>query len=158
MAFGAYLKIEDIKGESIRSGHEEEIVIASFSWGVSRASFLNSGGQRESGLPEIQSIHLTKDYDAASPYLAWSCIKAVNLGEVVLTMRKDQGDEHSDYLTFTMTNSIFERFQVSGGGVGNPIDSVSMSFDTVKIKYIQDANDLTAGGEHEVEYDILAAK
>lgn len=157
MAFSGYLKITDIPGESIRSGHEEEIVIASFSWGASRSAFRNSGGQRESGLAEIQSISISKDYDASSPYLAWSCIKAANLGEVVLTLRKDQGDEHSDYLTITTTNTLVENYQVSGGGGGNPMDSLTLSFDTIKIKYLQDANDLTAGGEHEIEYDILAA-
>jgi len=157
MAFSGYLKIEDVPGESIRSGHEEEIVVASVSWGVSRSAFRNSGGQRESGLPEVQSIAISKDYDASSPYLALACIKAKNLGEVVLTLRKDQGDEHSDYLTITITNTLVENYQVSGGGGGNPVDSLSLSFDTIKIKYLQDASDLTAGGEHEVEYDILAA-
>ncbi len=158
MAFSGYLKITDIPGESIRSDHEEEIVIASVSWGVSRSAFRNSGGQRESGLPELQSISISKDYDCSSPYLALACINAKNLGEVVLALRKDQGDAHSDYLTITMTNTLVENYQVAGGGGGNPVDSLTLSFDTIKIKYIQDANDLTAGGEHEVEYDILAAK
>jgi len=157
MAFSGYLNITDIPGESIRSGHEEEIIISSFSWGASRSAFRNSGGQRESGLPEIQSIAISKDYDASSPYLAWSCIKATNLGEVVLTLRKDQGEEHQDYLTITMTNTLIENYQVSGGGGGNPVDSLMLSFDTIKIKYLQDASDLTDGAEHEVEYDILAA-
>lgn len=158
MAFSGYLKIESIPGESKRSDHENEIVVSSFSWGVSRSAFRNSGGQRESGLPEIQSIAITKDYDASSPYLSLSCINATNLEEVVLTLRKDQGDAHSDYLTITLTNTLVENYQVSGGGGGNPMDSLTLSFDSIKILYLQDADDLTAGGEHEIEYDILAAK
>lgn len=158
MAFSGYLKIDDIPGESKRSGHEEEIVISSFSWGAMRSAFRNSGGQRESGLPEVQSVSLTKDFDASSPYLALACIKAKNLGDVVLTLRKDQGDEHSDYLTITLTNVLVESYQTGGGGGGNPVDTVSLSFDSIKVLYIQDADDLTAGGEHEMEYDILAAK
>lgn len=157
MAFSGYLKIEDIPGESKRTDHEDEIVISSVSWGVSRSAFRNSGGQRESGLPELQSIAISKDYDCSSPYLALACINAKNLGEVVLSLRKDQGDAHSDYLTVTMTNTLVENYQVAGGGGGNPVDSLSLSFDTIKIKYLQDADDLTDGGEHEVEYDILAA-
>lgn len=158
MAFSGYLKIDDIPGESKRSGHEEEIVVSSFSWGATRSAFRNSGGQRESGLPEVQSLSISKDFDASSPYLALACIKAKNLGDVVLTLRKDQGDEHSDYLTITLTNVLVESFQTGGGGGGNPVDSVTLSFDTVKMLYIQDADDLTKGGEHEMEYDILAAK
>ncbi|MBU3031501.1 Hcp family type VI secretion system effector [Paracoccus marinaquae] len=158
MAFSGYLQIEDVPGESKRAGHEDEIVISSFSWGAMRAAFRNSGGQRESGLPEVQSVSISKDYDASSPYLALACIKAKNLGDVVLTLRKDQGDEHSDYLTMTLTNTLVENYQVSGGGGGNAVDSLSLSFDSIKVKYVQDADDLTAGGEHEVEYDVLAAK
>lgn len=157
MAFAAYLKITDIPGESKRSGHENEIVVASFSWGATRSAFRNSGGQRESGLPEVQALSISKDFDASSPYLALACIKAKNLGEIVLTLRKDAGDEYSDYLTITLTNALVEAFGTSGGGGGNPMDSVVFSFDSIKMKYIQDADDLTAGGEHEIEYDILAA-
>ena len=157
MAFSGYLKIDDIEGESKRGGHEGEIVVAAFSWGVARSAFRNSGGQRESGLPDVQSVNITKDYDASSPYLTLACIKAKNLGDVILTLRKDQGDEHSDYLTITLTNTLVESYQVGGGGGGNPTDSLTLSFDSIKVKYIQDADDLTAGGEHEVEYDVLAA-
>jgi type VI secretion system secreted protein Hcp len=158
MAFSGYLKIDDIEGESKRADHEGEIIVSSFSWGATRSAFRNSGGQRESGLPEVQSLNLTKDYDASSPYLALACIKAKNLGDVILTLRKDQGDEHSDYLTITMTNTLIESYQTGGGGGGNPVDTLTLSFDSIKVKYIQDADDLTAGGEHEIEYDVLAAK
>jgi type VI secretion system secreted protein Hcp len=157
MAFSGYLKIDDIPGESKRSGHEGEIVVSSFSWSAHRSAFRNSGGQRESGLPEIQALSLTKDYDAASPYLSLACIKAKNLGDVVLTLRKDAGDEHIDFLTITMTNVLIESYSVGGGGGGNPVDTITMSFDSIHQKYIEDAGDLTAGTEHEMEYDILAA-
>jgi len=158
MAFSGYLKIDDIPGESKRSDHEGEIVVSSFGWGVTRSAFRNSGGQRESGLPEVQSMSISKDYDASSPYLALACIKAKNLGDVILTLRKDQGDEHSDYLTVTMTNVMVEAYQTAGGGGGNPVDSISLSFDSVKMLYIEDSDSLTKGGEHEMDYDILAAK
>jgi type VI secretion system secreted protein Hcp len=158
MAFAAYLKIPDIEGESKRAGYENEIVISSFSWGVARSAFRNSGGQRESGLPEVQSISISKDYDASSPYLALACIKAKNLGELVLTLSKDAGDESVAYLTITLTNTIVESYQTGGGGGGNPVDSLSFSFDSIKMKYQQDSDDLSKGGEHEIEYDVLAAK
>jgi type VI secretion system secreted protein Hcp len=157
MAFAAYLKIEDIPGESKRSGHENEIVVSSFSWSTVRSAFRNSGGQRESGLPEVQALQMSKDYDASSPYLALACIKAKNLGEVVLALRKDAGDEYTDYLTITMTNVLVEAYGTSGGSGGNPMDTLTLSFDSIKMVYIQDADDLTEGGEHEIEYDILAA-
>lgn len=158
MAFAAYLKIPDIEGESKRAGYENEIVISSFSWGVARSAFRNSGGQRESGLPEVQSISISKDFDASSPYLALACIKARNLGELVLTLSKDAGDESVAYLTITLTNTIVESYQTGGGGGGNPVDSLSFSFDSIKMKYQQDSDDLSKGGEHEIEYDVLAAK
>lgn len=158
MAFSGYLKIDDIKGESKRSDHEDEIVVSSFSWGVARNAFRNSGGQRESGLAQVQSLSITKDLDAASPYLALACMTAKNLGEVVLALRKDAGDAHSDYLTVTMRNALVESYQTSGSDAGNPVDSLTISFDWISFKYVADADDLTAGDEHEIEYDILAAK
>ena len=73
-------------------------------------------------------------------------------------LRKDAGDDHKDYLTITMTNVLIESYNTSGGGGGNPVDSVVLSFNTVHQKYIQEDTDLLDGGEHEMEYDILAAE
>ena len=129
MAVSGYLKIDDIGGESSRSDHEDEIVISGFSWGATRNAYRNSGGQRESGLPEVHGVSITKDYDKSSPYLALAC----------------------------MTNTLIESYTTGAGGT-NPVDNLALSFDTIKIKYIEDAGDLTAGDEHEIEYDILAAK
>ena len=157
MASNGYLKIDDIKGESQRTDHEEEIIIASFSFGASRSTFRNSGGQREPGLPDLQAVSISKDYDASSPYLALACLNGKNLGEVVLTLRKDQGDAHSDFLTVTMSNTMVESYSTSGAVGANPMDTFSLSFDKIKVKYLQDTDDLTAGNEHEVEYDVLKA-
>lgn len=156
MASNGYLKIPDINGESKRSDHEDEIIIQSFSWGVNRNTFRNTGGQREPGLAQVQSVAISKDFDASSPYLALACLKAKNLGDVVLALRKDQGDAHSDFLIITMTNTIVEDYNTSAGG-DRPMDSFNLSFDSLKMKYLEDTDDLTAGNEHEVEYDILAA-
>ncbi len=99
---------------------------------------------------------ISKDFDASSPYLALACLKAKNLGDVVLALRKDQGDAHSDFLIIAMTNTIVEDYNTSAGG-DRPMDSFNLSFDSLKMKYLEDTDDLTAGNEHEVEYDILAA-
>ena len=55
-----------------------------------------------------------------------------------------------------MTNTIVEDYNTSASG-DRPMDSFNLSFDSLKMKYLEDTDDLTAGNEHEVEYDILAA-
>ncbi len=80
--------------------------------------------------------------------------------EVVLTIRKDSGDAHLDYLHITMTNVIISQYEILGDGErmqGQTImEDVGLSFENMKIKYTVQADDHSAGDEHEIEYDIAA--
>ena len=153
----AYIRFDGVDGESVHGGHEGECAFSSFSWGVARTVFRNTGGQRETGLPEVQSISISKDYDAASPYLALACLKARNMGEVVLSFSKDAGETPVDYLTITLTNTIIESYTVGGSGNSGLVESLSLNFEQIKVLYQQDADDLTRGAEHEFTYDRLRA-
>ncbi len=158
MAVSGYMKIAEIPGESGRKDHEEEIIISSVQWGALRPIVNTPGVGRSSGMPNVSSVTISKLYDKSSPYLAQAVLFATAFPEIVVTLRKDSGETHLDYLTITLTDCMIESYNFSGheGGDSPPMESVSIVFNKLKTLYIEQASDHSAGGEHEFEYDIVA--
>ncbi|EYD76441.1 hypothetical protein Rumeso_01999 [Rubellimicrobium mesophilum DSM 19309] len=160
MPISGYVKIDDIKGESKRADHEEEIDVHSISWNVAQRSSANLGSGRSRGRAEISDISVRKFTDAASPYLAQAAMQGKSLPEIVIMARKDSGDTHLDYLQFTLTNAAISGFRIlptpSGTEEQLPEEEVSFTAEKIKMKYVTQADDHSAGAEHEFEYDLVA--
>jgi type VI secretion system secreted protein Hcp len=158
MAVSGYMKIAEIPGESGRKDHEEEIIISSVQWAATRPIINTPGVGRSTGMPNITSLTVTKLYDKSSPYLAQAVLLATAFPEILVTLRKDSGETHLDYLTITLTDCMIEAYTFSGaeGGDSPPMESIAIVFNKVKVLYIEQASDHSAGGEHEFEYDIVA--
>jgi hypothetical protein len=77
-AFDAFLKIDGIDGEATATGHEDQIEILSFSWGVSNPSALAQHGGSGSGGPVLLPVTMAKRIDKATPKL----MRAAVAGEV----------------------------------------------------------------------------
>ncbi len=132
----AYLKIGDIKGESQRADHEDEIDILSWSWGAE--SNKNSSC--------IRDIKLVKNVDRSSPLLLLGQANQSRYRTAVLSVRKDSGDAHLDYLVITMTNVQISRFDTTGSASdGVPTETISLTFDNLEYQYTRQAEDHSAG-------------
>ena len=163
MAFTGYLKIEDIKGESKRADHEDEIDCFGVQWNVHQASSASVGSGRTRSRASVGDFSFSKWMDAASPYLSLACMQGKNFKEVVFMARKDSGDAHLDYLQVTLENCIVSGYSMSQASAETAADDmvhemINISFEKVKMKYVVQADDHSAGDEHEVEYDIVAGK
>ncbi len=75
-------------------------------------------------------------------------------------MRKDSGEAPLDYLMITMTNCVLTDYQMENGGLDDPLELISeavdIEFEDVRIRYVPQADDGSAGAEHEVEFDIVS--
>jgi type VI secretion system secreted protein Hcp len=158
MAVSGYMKIEEIPGESGRKDHEGEITISSLQWAATRPMVNTPGVGRSSGMASVSSLVVSKFYDKSSPYLAQAVLLATAFPEIVVTLRKDSGETHLDYLTITLTDCMVESYNFSGAADVEtpPMESISVVFNAMKILYIEQASDHSAGGEHEFEYDMVA--
>ena len=78
MAIQIHLKIPGIEGESTHKGHEKEIEVRSWAWGVENAAKPGTGGGG-AGKAVTRELVFTHGYDAASPLLAKSCAKGAHI-------------------------------------------------------------------------------
>jgi type VI secretion system secreted protein Hcp len=163
MAFTGYLKIEGIDGESKRADHEGEIDCFGVAFEAKQMSSSSVGSGRTRGRATLSDFTFTKWLDAASPYLMLACAKGKSFSEIVFTARKDSGDAHLDYLIITLTNCIIAVYEMSQNapeeGSNELIsEKIAISYEKVNFKYVVQADDHSKGDEHEVEYDLVAAK
>lgn len=154
MAVDAFLKM-DLKGESVVDGHENEIQILSWSWGMSQTGTTHRGTGGGAGKVNVLDLNFTHFVDSASPNLALACCTGKHFKEAVLTVRK-AGEKPLDYFILTMTDVIVTSVS-TGGSQGEEMitENVTLNFAKLKESYQpQDNKGGKAGGAIEIEYDI----
>jgi len=157
MADDILLKLTDVPGESKKTGHENEIDVMSVSWSASNSTqSAYGGGGGGSGNVNFTDVSITKMTDASSHLLQLRCFNGKPMDEAKLTFRK-QGGEQEEYLIATLTNVYVSSYSISHGGGGDPMESVSLSFDKYKFAYKQQQDDGTLSGEKTAEWDVKAA-
>jgi type VI secretion system secreted protein Hcp len=159
MAFDAFLKFGDIKGESTDSKHKDEIAIESFSWGVAQHGVQGVGGGMGSGKAAFTDFSVVKVVDKASPALFQACATGKHIKEVLVTLRR-AGGEQLDYLVYKFSDVMITGYQASGapGGGGLPAENLSFNFTKIQIDYTQQNEKGQAAGKVGATYDLKQAK
>lgn len=155
MSVDAFLKLGDVKGEAVVKGHEDEIQVLSWSWGMSQMGTTHRGTGGGAGKVDVQDMTIVKYVDTASPNVTMACCNGKHFPEAKLTLRK-AGETPLDYLTITMTDLIVTSVSYGGSsGDENVVENVTLNFAKFKTSYQpQDNKGAKAGGAVEVEYDI----
>lgn len=155
MASAIFIKFPNgIAAETTQAGHEESVAASSVQWGVSRAvssSFTSAG--RETSTPVFSELVFTKMFDSSSNDLATAAAKGKSMDEVTVTFRKDTGEDQMDYLIYTLTDVLISSYSLSSGGE-TPMESISLNYTKIQAKYVKQADDHSAGSEHEFEYNL----
>lgn len=151
-----YLKIDDIKGESTASGHEDEIDVYGMTWIVYQSELATVGSGRRRGRAEVSDLKIMKYVDSSSPYLIDSSLRSKSFDEVVIELKQTSGGGNSIYYTYTLQNVIISGFETITNPNGRPMETISLNFEKIKVKYQEFNQDGSMGDEHEIEYDIAA--
>ena len=151
-----HIFIPDIKGESLIAGHEEEIQLLSFDWGVSQLA----GSVNTVSSCNITDLSISKLYCRASPVLMTACTTARKIDEIKLTVAK-AGGNRLVYLTAIMKEAIISNMHInlqSSDESGVVHESVSIRFEEIEITYQQQGTDGDPlGGEVMTSYLIPSA-
>ncbi len=135
MAVDMFLKLGDIKGESLAAGHTDEIEVLSWSWGCSQTGTTHSGTGGGTGTASVQDLSITKYVDKSSPTIVQSCCQGVHMPEAVLTLRKAGGNEPVEYLKITLKEVLISRHSVGSGGADQVAENVTLNFAQFNMEY-----------------------
>lgn len=152
MAIDSHIKFDGVEGESTHKDHKGEVEILSWTWGLSNTS-LGSGTGSGKGKANPGDLHFTHNYDKASPVLAKKCAQGVHFPTVVVTSRK-AGEGQKDFLKITMKEVFITSVQPSGGGGGDIMESVSMSYQSIDFAYKPQDEKGGLGGEVKFGWNV----
>lgn len=156
MPLTGYLHIPDIPGESKTADHEGEIDIHDIHWQFAREAAAITGRGRSRARSEVSPLVVSKLTDAASPYLILANLQGKAIPEITLSLRKDSGDAHLDYLVITLTNCMITGVELGTlHSDGTITEEVAITSEQIKVLYTVQADDHSAGDEHEIEFDIV---
>ena len=155
MAVAAYLKIEDVEGESNEHLHPRWIEVLSHSFGGHTEGAGDIGSALLGGKANFQDFHFTKRCDASTPKLMEACATAKNFKFADLECLRTAGDK-TTYLKIHFDHLIISSYQTSGacGDAGVPTESISLNFVKFQIIYSPLDQDGRPSGHVPVTYDL----
>jgi type VI secretion system secreted protein Hcp len=126
-----FLKLGDIKGESLDDKHKDEIDVLAWSWGESDGTAQTRRNKAGLAVPDcIQDLSLTKFIDAATPDVIIDAVSGRVVPTATLTVRKATGSKSPlEYLTLTLSNVSISSYSTGGsGGEDRLTENVTLHF------------------------------
>jgi type VI secretion system secreted protein Hcp len=151
-----HLKIDGVEGESADADHKGEIIVTSWSWGLSNAVNVSGGGMGV-GKPNFQDVHFNHLFDKASPNLAKNCAAGKHFPSIKFTARK-QGDGAKDYFVMTLKEAYITSVAPSGSSGSEITESFSIAYKDIEIEYKPQDGKGGLGGAVKFGYDVAANK
>jgi type VI secretion system secreted protein Hcp len=158
MAMDIFIKIGDLKGESVDDKHKDEIQVLAWSWGVSQSGTTHAGPGGGAGKASFQDLSFTHFIDKCSPNLLSACATGKHFAEAHLTVRK-AGDKPLEYLKIKMEDLLVTSVTTGGsGGEDRLTENVSLNFAKFKLEYTPQKKDGSGDAAVTAGYDIAANK
>jgi len=146
MAYDAFLKITDVKGESHDEKHKGEIDILSFSFGAHQTGTSHAGGGMGAGKASFTDFSFVHHLDQSSPVLMQKCASGEHLKEGLFTVRK-AGGKQLEYLKVKLTDILISSVRPGGSSGGEmPLEEVSINFSKIEMDYQPQGADGNAMG------------
>lgn len=156
MAVDMIMKIEKIDGESKVKGHEDEIDVLSWSWGMSQAGSFHTGAGGGAGKVNVQDLSFTKWVDKASHALMLHCCNGAHIDKITLVVRK-AGKDPLEFLKIDMTKCMITSVSTGGsGGEDQLTENVTINFALVDVEYQLQKDDGTGEAGGDFGWDIEA--
>lgn len=153
------MKIKDVPGTTELTGYEKQIEVLSYSHGVAmQVTGDVSNTERTSGKPRMQDFHVTKYIDKSTPLLNQKCCEANNLGEVLLTVARNDAGAVIPFIVYTLSDVVISSVSVGGGGGDKPVESLSLNFSSIKWDYTAQKEEGGKDGVVAGGWDVAANK
>jgi len=154
MAVDMMLKIDSVTGESVITGHENEIDLLAWSWGMRQSGSMHVATGGGSGKVDVHDINITKYLDKSTPVITQYCCSGKHFRNAKLTVRK-AGGSPVDYLVIEMENVLISSVNTGGSSSEDRLtENVALNFSKFKVVYKPQNPDGSAGADVSMGFDI----
>lgn len=156
MAVDMFIKIDDIKGESVDKTHKAEIHVLAWSWGATQSGTTHTGLGGGAGKVNVQDLSFTKYIDASSPNLIKAVCNGKHFKQALLTVRK-AGEHPVEYVKIKLMDIIISSLSTGGsGGEDRLTENVTLNFSKFEFDYTGQKADGTADTTIPATWNIAA--
>ena len=142
-----------IKGEASTTGHEDDIEVRSWAWGLVANTAI--GSTQATARRSYKQLVVVKGIDSASTGLMSALASNDEVKQAVLTMRK-AGGEALDYFTMTLAGARIVGVDVETGADGVPQERVSIAFTKIVVQYQRQQGSGAADGACTFTDEVMA--
>jgi len=129
---------KDIPGECTIEGFKDQIVLESFSFGVSNNGSTDpSNGTRTLGKGSISGVNVGKQFDLASAKMMQYCMTSTVIPKAVITVGQEVNKAFEKLLEVVLENCYvqFNSTSVTGGEGSRPHDGFALDFSKITVTY-----------------------
>jgi type VI secretion system secreted protein Hcp len=154
MAVDIFIKIDDIKGESVDKHHPGEIQVLAWSWGITQSGSTHQGPGGGAGKANIQDLSFTKYVDTATPNLIKFACAGTHFKHALLTVRK-AGNTPLEYVKIKLFDIIISSISTGGsGGEDRLTENCSLNFGMFELQYTPQKADGSGGASIPATWNI----
>ena len=154
MAMDQFIQIGTLKGESVDKVHAGKTDVLAWSWGCSNSGSAHVGGGAGAGKANVQDLSFTKYIDKSTPDLLLAACNGKHFDTATLIVRK-AGEKPLEYLKITMTEVLVSSVSTGGsGGEDRLTENVTLNFAAVKVDYVEQKKDGSAGDKPSMNWNI----
>jgi type VI secretion system secreted protein Hcp len=143
------------KGEAVSSGHEGDIIVLAWSWGVAATSAI--GSTQATARRSYKGLTVVKNIDSATTALMAALASNDEVKEAKLTMRKSGSAEQMDYFIVTLNNARVSAIDHATDEQGNTTESVTLLFTKLEVEYRPQKTSGLRGGSFVFQDEVLPA-
>ncbi len=158
MSGDMFLKIGDIKGESVVDGHANEIEIMSWSWGATQSGSTRGISGLTAGKVNVQDLTFTKLLDTATPNHVGAVCSGQSYPTATLICEKSSGTGKKpvQYLKIDLKDVLVSSYAVGGsGGSDTHTETITLNFGSVQTSYTPMKSDGTPGATITSGWDVV---
>jgi type VI secretion system secreted protein Hcp len=155
MSSDMFMKIDDIRGESVDAAHKDEIEVLAWSWSATQSGSAHSGTGGGSGKVSIKDLSFTKYTDKSSPNLFKLCCNGKHFQSAQLTIRKAGGNKPVEYIKIKLKDGLVS--SVSHGGTPSDdrlTETITLNFASFTYEYTPQSKDGSASGSIPMSWSI----
>jgi|WetSurMetagenome_2_1015567.scaffolds.fasta_scaffold627793_1 type VI secretion system secreted protein Hcp len=166
MGVNIVLKLGDpmVPGESAIKGHEKEMDVLTWNWGLTQSASAHIATGAGTGSADVMDLTVTKYVDAATPTLLQEGFNGSDFKSATLTCIKVGGKAGPvEFVKMTMSGTVFisaiktgEKEYHDGKATDRFIETLSLNFAKVKFEYTGQKEDQSKGASVSGEFNIAA--
>ena len=147
------LKLDGIRGESTKAGHESEIDVLSWDWGAEMTTSTRVGRGAGAGSSKSYDLTITKWVDAASPLLYQAVMQGKQIREAVFVVATSTSRRETAYITIKLKNVMVTSVKTNQSNSNDrPKEQITLSFDSAEYTYTPIKADGSAGSAITVKW------